>query len=96
MHVSRGEDKAAAQGWGLLKESICSKICSKRAPHAQCAGVFRQDWRRTMVPRNVAKKRSYGTEQQQWAANSVVWGETSLLQPRANCVWFLYGLQGSL
>ena len=49
-----------------------------------------------MVARNVAKKWSYGSEQQQWVANSFDWMETSLLQPRANCVWVLCGLQGTL
>ena len=49
-----------------------------------------------MVARNVATTRSSGTEQQQWVADSCVWIEASLLQPRANGVWFLCELQGAL
>ena len=72
---------------------------ASRAVHAvRARGAFSQDWRRTMVSRNLTKKnkRSYGAEQQQWLANSFVWVETCLLQPRVNGVAFLCGLQGAL
>ena len=49
-----------------------------------------------MVTRNVAKTRSYGTEPLRYVAYSFVWGEPCLLQPRADCVWFLWELQGAL